>query len=238
MLQMVTQEAQTKLLGLRTSCKRLALLAKRQSCAVTFHAITMQGKKELVLSWIFCQLSNPPPPPPSLYRVHDFYCVWFLDLLVKYEDVIVLVLSGHTHQDSWVNVGPFTQFVTPSITPFSFKNPSFRVFVTNELYELVRIDTYYLDLGAANAKGRADWQLEYSLPQAYNMPDLSPASFDSIAQELLTNSTLWDLWNVYHRCSSPGPPPCNLQSCKVAEYCTLTSPLSTEWNSCMTSHSL
>jgi hypothetical protein len=169
-----------------------------------------------------------------------------------YQDVIVLVIAGHTHDDSWVNIGPFTQFLTPSITPFSFKNPSLRLFVTNELYEPVRIDTYIMDLGKANAKGRAEWVLEYSLPQAYGMPDLSPASFNQVARfdcsvvvwlllcfyfstrNLLTNSSLWDLWNQFHKCSSPGPAPCTTQECKVVEYCNLMSPTLVEWNDCMT----
>jgi hypothetical protein len=154
-----------------------------------------------------------------------------------------------------VNVGPFTQFITPSITPFSFKNPAFRLFVTNEMYEPIRVDTYYLDLGKANANGRADWKLEYSLPQAYNMPDLSPNSFNNVARfatlcllfvylfkvfirsQLLTNNTVWELWNVYHSCSTDSKASCDLQSCKETVYCTLMSPTSVEWNNCMIAHS-
>lgn len=93
--------------------------------------------------------------------VHDFYCEWFLTLLERFDDVVVMVLSGHTHQDSWVDLGPFTQFITPSITPFSFKNPALRVYVTDEKYELLQIDTYVLDLGAANAKVK--FEAEHSL---------------------------------------------------------------------------
>ncbi len=168
--------------------------------------------------------------------LHDFYCEAFLDAVDRYSDVIVLVASGHTHADSWVDLGPLTQFVTPSITPFSQRNPSFRVFATNEKYELVKMDTYFLDLGRANTLGKAVWQLEYSLPAAYGMPDLSPASLNSIAAQLLTNATLWALWNQFHGSSRVNATFCTELSCKIAEYCTLTSPTLVDWNACIEQH--
>jgi sphingomyelin phosphodiesterase len=165
--------------------------------------------------------------------IHDFYCETFLDVVHRYADVLALVVSGHTHADSWVDLGPVTQFVTPSITPFSQRNPSFRIFATDEQYELVRIDTYYLDLERANALGKAEWQLEYSLPAAYGMPDLTPGSFNNVASQLLTNATLWAKWNLFHDSSRANSTFCTESECKISEFCTLTSPTLVDWNACI-----
>ncbi len=184
----------------------------------------VSGEKAIVASHIPCNHNG---------GVHDFYCAPFIDVVNRFPDVVVLVVAGHTHQDSWVDLGSFTQFVAPSITPFSKKNPAYRIYATNELNEVVRVDTYYLDLGRANVLGKAEWQLEYSLPDAYGMPDLSPSSFNSVAKQLLTNATLWDKWNQYHVCSVANSSFCMSEACKVAEYCTLLSPTLLDWNSCM-----
>lgn len=57
--------------------------------------------------------------------VHDFFCAAFAEALAPYADIIVAMVAGHTHRDSWVtftqsNVD-LVQYVTPSLTTFSFK---------------------------------------------------------------------------------------------------------------------
>lgn len=166
--------------------------------------------------------------------VLDDFCVELLNAVSAYDDVITLVLSGHTHQDSWVSFGPFVQYITPSITPFTAKNAAFRVFTLDSDWHPVQVDTYYFDIGAAN-NGNPQWKLEYTLPQAYNMPDLSVNSFDAVAKSMLTNMTVWNQFNTYHGCSTATAGWCTDALCISQEYCTLTSPTASEWGKCASS---
>lgn len=149
---------------------------------------------------------------------------------------LVFIVLDDLVQDSWVRVESHTQFVTPSLTPFTNKNPAFRVFATDDRYALVRVDTYFLDLAEANRQGKAAWQLEYSLPAAYarfGMRDLAPDSFDAVARQLRSNASLWDAWNTYHTCSTRGQSACSSDECKKVQTCTLLSPTLLDWNRCM-----
>lgn len=170
--------------------------------------------------------------------VRDSFCLELISVLSKYTDIIKLVLSGHTHSDSWVSWGNmFTQFITPSVTTFSFRNPTFRLFTLDSEWDLEKVDTYYFDLAEANS-GNPQWKLEYSLPSAYNMPDLSVDSFNNVAKSLLTNETLWNLFSTYHGASSPLLSLPNTKEEKVVWLCNLSSATLAEWSACVTSHQL
>ena len=173
---------------------------------------------------------------PCLHEasVHDFYCLWFMDIVAQYNSSIALILAGHTHTDEWVTLGDtHVQYVTPSVTPFSHKNPSFRIFGLTDDWQPSVVHTYYLDLAEANSKGVANWKLEYILPDAYDMPDLSAQSFDAVAESLLVNETRWTQWNLYRECSMTNQSFCETPACKRDFYCRLTSPLSQEYVNCL-----
>ena len=191
----------------------------------TLEAARNSGERVIIASHIPCLHSA---------GVHDFYCSWVIDLIEEYQDIISLVLAGHTHTDEWVTLNDAAvQYVSPSVTPFSHKNPAFRLFGLTDEWEAVQVQTYYLDLGEANEKGTAEWKLEYTLPDAYGMPDLSPASFDAVAKSLLTNATRFAQWSKYFECSMTNSTYCDTPKCQLDIYCRLTSPLASEYAQCL-----
>jgi len=78
-------------------------------------------------------------------------------------------------------------FTTGSVSTFKKIMPTFRVFEVDEETMLpVKIHTYKLDIKNDDSK----WELDHTVPQDLNLPDLSPSSFDTIlANEILKNET-------------------------------------------------
>lgn len=200
-------------------------------------------------------------PCSNTAGLHDFYCIAFTEAIAPYADIIVAMVAGHTHRDSWVTFTQagvdLVQLIAPSLTPFSFKvcfvsffncsilhlssvvlttnqNPGFRV-LTVTGNTLTSVDTYVADIGAANVTHPPVWRLEYSLPSAYSMPDLSSKSFDAVATSILTNMTRWLMYQKYHDCSMPDSirPPCVTQACRNERFCVFTSTTAEEYANCL-----
>ncbi len=115
------------------------------------------------------------------------------------------------------------------------QNPGFRVFTLTG-NTLTSVDTYVTDISKTSAVRAPVWRLEYSLPNAYSMPDLSSASFDAVALSILTNNTRWSQFLQYAHCSvsNATDAPCTTQECRVERYCSLTSSLLELYNECIT----
>lgn len=101
---------------------------------------------------------------------------------------------------------------------------------------ITSVDTYITDLSKTSASRPPVWRLEYSLPAAYSMPDLSSASFDAVATSMLTNNTRWAQFLQYSECSVSNTTfsPCATHECRIERFCSLTSPLLTLYNECIT----
>lgn len=187
--------------------------------------------------------------------LHDFYCEEFADALRPYADMVVLLVGGHTHHDSWVTFTDLgvdlVNYVTPSLTTFSFKvrrffpssshcvslspqNPGMRVFTLVD-NEVTQVDTYYANMG--DGTHAPQWLLEYSMPEAYNMTDLSASSFNALSRQLLNDDGRFHQYLKYYQCSLaaavPGHAACDTHECRVQQYCSLVSPLSTLYNQCI-----
>lgn len=84
----------------------------------------------------------------------DDYCGPLVKILDSYDDIVFLILSGHTHDASHVILTPqLVQYVTPSVTTFSSRNPSVRVFVVDAAsWEVERVDTYIVDISKTSVR--------------------------------------------------------------------------------------
>ena len=75
--------------------------------------------------------------------------------------------------------------VTGGITPYDGSNPVFVVIdLDPETLFPLDIHSYSFDLFEANARGpdiKPDWHKIYSYKEQFNMPDLSPKSFQDVA---------------------------------------------------------
>eukprot|EP01089_Gocevia_fonbrunei_P021538 TRINITY_DN8404_c1_g1_i2.p1 TRINITY_DN8404_c1_g1~~TRINITY_DN8404_c1_g1_i2.p1 ORF type:complete len:347 (+),score=44.49 TRINITY_DN8404_c1_g1_i2:173-1213(+) len=140
------------------------------------------------------------------------YITTFLNIISNYSTCISAMLFGHTHQDQFMifdynqtshttkskvsQSPPISGLLAPSIT-IDFNNPSFRSVSYNVVnMGIVDYQTFYLDINKANKAGKAVWELEYSFRNAYGVPDLSPASLETVLVNLFANTTMYDEYNM------------------------------------------
>ena len=95
------------------------------------------------------------------------YAAWsrnFHDILVRYENTVLGMFTGHTHQDEFElyyrddarTAAAVVNYVGPSATPLTNFNPGFRVYEVDwDTLDVVDTYTYVANLTAANeVRGR------------------------------------------------------------------------------------
>lgn len=140
------------------------------------------------------------------------YSANFSAIIAQYSDVIIGQMYGHTHEDSFLVFNDRSKFqipvnfglVNPSFTPYVGHNPAARlVAYNNNTKDIENIYTYWVDLNATNIADEMVFELEYELPSAYNMTDLSPHSWNALAQKMKSDVDLFDLfWLHYYTMDS------------------------------------
>ncbi|KAH3767212.1 hypothetical protein Pelo_921 [Pelomyxa schiedti] len=160
----------------------------------------------------------------------------YFRIVTEYPDVIMGQIFGHLHSDAFRLVPSvdsqvvFPAFISPGLTPrcssvapdsgqTEGKNPALRSFslVDDNLngkysWKLADYESYWLDLEEANEHYNSVsymWKLLYDPLKEYQMTDLSSASMVRLANQLISNQTLWckffDNWFVrrtYTECDS------------------------------------
>ncbi|CAG9854387.1 unnamed protein product [Phyllotreta striolata] len=130
-------------------------------------------------------------------------------IVQRFAHIIKGQFVGHTHTDELkifydskskpINMA----YNGASLTPFVKFNPNYKVLhVHPTTMDILDIDTYYFNMTEANLHPDRTpaWAKLYSMKEAYNLPDLSPASFDVFADKLLVDRNLQDLyWLNYVR---------------------------------------
>jgi len=73
------------------------------------------------------------------------------------------------------------------MSTFVFNYPSFRRFVVDaETMLPVKVETYRIDVEASEP----EFVLDHELTEYYNLPDLSPASFEALSQRFAVDAEL------------------------------------------------
>lgn len=79
------------------------------------------------------------------------------------------------------------QYWTGSVSTWVSINPSFRMFEVDVQTMLpVKVHTYVFNVSDPNPK----WQWHHELTEYYNMPDLSPQSFDDLSTRFIDDEAL------------------------------------------------
>jgi len=135
---------------------------------------------------------------------------------------------GHTHDDgyfvfkegSWNGSRPVSVgWVAPSVTPFTYLNPSFRVFEYDpETFEIVDYHQYNMDLNSSWSTGTAEWKLYYSAKQAYGLKDMSAQSWTDLVKVFEKDDALFQQWNRRHYSGYFGTGTCE-GGCKNSTLC-------------------
>lgn len=165
-------------------------------------------------------------------------------LVADFKDVVVASFFGHTHMDEWqihrdsvtwtepLSVG----FVSPSVTPDTDVNPSFRVYLYNRsTFEVLDIHQYVFNLTDANKRGVPSWNLSYTMRAEYGMDGLAAGDFQDLLSRMATDDSLWAkfMLNRYTQHKFPGTDPaiCD-SSCRASVLCYLAFAGTNQQNAC------
>ena len=102
--------------------------------------------------------------------------------------------------------------VAPSVTPESWHdighNPALRRYRYNvSTFELLDYEQYFVNLTAANAQDRAQWQLEYRASEEYGVKALTTEAFADLPKRLATDPELLERFYVRFFSSRSDLPP-------------------------------
>lgn len=115
----------------------------------------------------------------------------YLEFVRRYSDIIRGQFFGHWHSDtyrvvysdtglpaSWIMMAPS---ISPS-TPGGPNNPGLRLykFETNT-GQVLDYTQYYLNLPEANSIGKANWLVEYSMLEYYELQEITPITLHDLA---------------------------------------------------------
>jgi len=181
-------------------------------------------ERVLILGHIPPGIDDRSPTPMSI----PSFNTQFQQIIDQFSDVVILQTYGHTHTDSFrvlmdyeTNTVPKSvAFVTPSVTTWTDQNPSVRLFKLEKKYpyNLVDVVTFISNVTQANMEGEMKFEVEYSAKQAYNMVDMSPQSWYGVANQLISNDTVWKTFTNYFHAKFARD---NCQNkCRLAQYCS------------------
>ncbi|CAI4227042.1 unnamed protein product [Auanema sp. JU1783] len=181
-----------------------------------FYLYIDQTDPDSTLEWLIEQLQDSESKGEKVHIIShippgDDYCLkgwsWnFFEIIRRYEGTVAQMYYGHTHYDHFQvlyesanpNTRPFhMNWISPSITTYSFSNPSYRIYTVDggyagATYTTKDVETYSTDVEEANKSGKEPvYTLEYNYRQFYNMTDLSPQSFSELSDRLYNDPELF-----------------------------------------------
>lgn len=132
----------------------------------------------------------PPGSDSCLYQWAERYRA----LMDRYQNIIRLSFFGHIHTEEHNGIRAINSdksvglnFWTGSMTTFSFKYPSFRRFIVDaDTMVPLKIETYKMEVDAADP----EFYLDHEMTEYYNLPDLSPQSFDELSERFKDDEEL------------------------------------------------
>ncbi|KAL4649111.1 acid sphingomyelinase-like phosphodiesterase 3a [Arapaima gigas] len=132
----------------------------------------------------------------ALRQVHNERLV---QIFRKYSDVIVGQFYGHTHRDSIMvllddqGTPVSSLFVTPAVTPIKnarepySNNPGVRLYKYDpQSFAMLDVVQYFLNLTEANEEQKANWKLEYTMTEVFDIKDVEPQSLLKLAKSFAT----------------------------------------------------
>lgn len=181
--------------------------------------------------------------PPGDETFYVSYCLYYIDLLERYQHIVVGQLFGHTHSDQFKvytrkngdAVG--VALLAPSVTPYNGRNPSFRLFSYKKALieppvsaKLLNYCNYLLNLTSANkAKNSSEWILGYCAKEQYGLASMEPKEWQKLAIGLRDNDVLWEKFAKNFRAQRPWK--CN-SACRVEHVCYTMSSTFYDFQTC------
>lgn len=184
---------------------------------------------------------------PGLKWFYPHFNKKYVALIMKHADVISGHFLAHQHCDSFKviydeNGDPRSSiFLCPAVTPWKTvlptvgsNNPGIRLYKYNRSSaQLKDIWQYYTNLTLANLKDKPTWLIEYKATDAFNIPDVSPQSLDSLVQRFTNQESgaMFDKYYFYNSVSA-GRGRCE-KGCKTAQICGITKIDFDQYDQCL-----
>jgi sphingomyelin phosphodiesterase len=190
------------------------------------------------LAWLIQQLQDAENSNDKVHIIGhvpsgDHTCLRFwsanyYDIINRYENTITGLFFGHTHSDQFAvfyedgNLTNPTEvmYVAPSVTTFSWRMPTYRVYTIDSLsFEVLDHETYMLNLTEANLTNKTEWTLEYRASESYGLKSLFAEDWNNLIANFMENKTLFD---TYYRHFDRNDKICN-DSCQFDRLCEMRS---------------
>jgi sphingomyelin phosphodiesterase len=186
----------------------------------------MKNKEKVIIVGHIPPGIDDRSPTPSC---KPSYTLEFQKIVDEFADLIIMQAYGHTHTDSFRiimdaatnSIPRSVAFISPSVTTWVQQNPAVRLFKFKKEYpyDLIDIITFISNITQANIDGFMRFDVEYSMKDFYQMKDLTPMSFHSLANQLLSNDTVWIKFQACYNAMLVKNPKCN-RKCRLAQYCS------------------
>jgi len=109
----------------------------------------------------------------------------------RYKEIVKGQMYGHVHEDYFTLVkGSNDQYigvshVNPSLTTYTFRTPTFRVYEMNaETFELMDYVQYSMDLEKSNKEGIPHWKESHRFTKYYEVPNMSVRSYKQLFKRM------------------------------------------------------
>ncbi|KAM9983436.1 hypothetical protein ACTFIY_000171 [Dictyostelium cf. discoideum] len=196
----------------------------------TLQQAQSNGEKVLIIGHIPCTVKSAST---------DGWCAMYEQVVDQFSDIIIGQLYGHTHYDQFSvfsDVATHTiptgmNYIVPSLTTYQNHEPGYRIYQFDySTNQIVNYYQYHANITEANETGSLNFQLTYSAKELYNMDDLSPASWTKVANQMKTNSTMFNSY-FENLSSSPIKESCD-QACQTKWICQIFGITSSEFDKC------
>lgn len=192
---------------------RLISLNTGYSETTNFFIYLNQTDPDGTLSWLIDELYKAEQEGQKAYIVahippgSDTFEGWarnYYAIVNRFEDTIAGQFFGHIHVNTfsvfYENMNdpksrPTSMlFSAPSVTTYWNLNPAYRIYVVDShTAQLLDYETYFLNLTLLeNSTGQIPpkWEFLYSAKKEYNLPDLSPPSWNDLIQRIQTDPSI------------------------------------------------
>jgi sphingomyelin phosphodiesterase len=197
----------------------------------TLHGFEQRGEIAVLMA------HHPPGDADCLYQ----WSYRFRSILERYQHIVRWSVYGHVHLEIMgvahsikAKKPTGVHFWSGSVSSWFEVNPSFKVFEVDTKTMLpVKSHTYVLDI-TNTPIDKQGWKYSHEITARYNMTDLSPSSFVSLAERIRDNE---DVALLYQRTQSNGGTQTYYDSCDEAcrlnLYCSMINTVYFESKDCM-----
>ena len=141
--------------------------------------------------------------PPDTRECMQSWLQNYLRIIDRYQDTILLQVSGHTHYDDfrvYLSQGEYSSkgtpiginFATPALTSYSGTNPSYRLYHYDEkIGKVLNFETFSVNLTQANEMHRYNFELTYDAMSFYRINSLSAKELNKIVSKLHSDKNFY-----------------------------------------------